>query len=135
MPSPLRVEAAQRTATELACRLAVHPAVAAVHYPGLPGGDPDGLLGTQLHGPGAMLALRPVGDPHAVVGKLALITAAVSLGSVDTLIEHPAALTHRLVDPADRARGGLAEDLLRVSVGLEDVEDLWEDLDQALRVG
>lgn len=131
---PLRVEAAQRTATELVCRLAVHPGVASVHYPGLPGGDPGDLLGSQLHGPGAMLALRPVADPHAVIGKLALITPAVSLGSVDTLIEHPAALTHRLMSAADRARCGLAEDLLRLSVGLEDAEDLWEDLDQALRV-
>lgn len=129
---PLRVEAAQRTAAELACRLAMHARIARVHYPALPGGDPGSLLGAQMDGPGAMVAFRVTGDPHAVVGKLALITPAVSLGSVDTLIEHPAALTHRLVPSADRARSGLPDDLLRLSVGLEDVEDMWADLDQAL---
>ncbi|WP_020672592.1 trans-sulfuration enzyme family protein [Amycolatopsis nigrescens] len=128
---PLRVEAAQRSASELADRLAAHSGVAAVRYPGLSGSP---LLGGQLRGPGAMLAFEPVGDPLAVVGKLGLITPAVSLGSVDTLIEHPASLTHRLVGPAGLAAGGVPAGLLRLSVGLEDVADLWDDLDQALRV-
>lgn len=71
---PLRVEAAQRGVAELAQRLAAHPAVARVRYPGLDGGDPAGLLGGQLRGPGAMLAFCPAGDPNTVVSKLALIT-------------------------------------------------------------
>ncbi|QWF84207.1 trans-sulfuration enzyme family protein [Amycolatopsis sp. CA-230715] len=128
---PLRVEAATRTASELAMRLAEHPAVDSVRYPGLTGGP---LLGTQLREPGAMLAFEPVGDPYAVVGKLGLVTPAVSLGSVDTLIEHPGALTHRLVGESDREACGVPSSLLRVSVGLEDVDDLWDDLEQALRV-
>jgi cystathionine beta-lyase/cystathionine gamma-synthase len=131
---PLRVEAAQRTASVLAQRLADHPGIRRVRYPGLAGADPAGLLGTQLRGPGAMLAFEPVGDPHAVVAALRLVTPAVSLGSVDTLIEHPAALTHRLVDRADREGSGVPEGLLRLSVGLEDAEDLWADLSQALTV-
>jgi methionine-gamma-lyase len=129
---PLRVEAAQATAGELAVRLAEHPAVTGVRYPGLPGQDPHGLLGGQLRGPSAVLAFTTAGDPHAMVAKLGLITPAVSLGSVDTLIEHPSALTHRLVSPADRAASGVPENLLRLSVGLEDVDDLWRDLDEAL---
>jgi methionine-gamma-lyase len=57
---------------------------------------------------------------------------AVSLGSVDTLVQHPAALTHRAVDPQAREECGVGEATLRISVGLEDIEDLWEDLEQAL---
>ncbi|WP_092533878.1 trans-sulfuration enzyme family protein [Amycolatopsis arida] len=130
---PLRVEAAQRSATELAGRLAEHSGVRHVRYPGLAAGD-EAVLGRQLRGPGAMLAFEPAGDPHVVVAKLGLVTPAVSLGSVDTLIEHPAALTHRLVGDADLAACGVPPRLLRLSIGLEDVEDLWDDLDQALRV-
>jgi methionine-gamma-lyase len=70
-----------------------------------------------------------------VVEALGLITPAVSLGSVDTLIQAPALLTHRVVDPADRAESGVPDDLLRLSVGLEAVEDLWADLDSALSIG
>lgn len=129
---PVRIAAAQATAAELAARLAAHPGVLDVRFPGLPGQDPAGLIGRQQRGPGAMLAFTTAGDPDVVVGKLGLITPAVSLGSVDTLIERPAALTHRLVDGADRAACGVPDNLLRLSVGLEDVDDLWSDLDAAL---
>jgi methionine-gamma-lyase len=64
--------------------------------------------------------------------ELRLITPAVSLGSVDTLIQRPAALTHRVVDPAARLASGIADGLLRLSAGIEDGEDLWADLAQAL---
>lgn len=63
---------------------------------------------------------------------LKLISRAVSLGSVDSLIQAPALLTHRVVDPASREAAGVPDDLLRLSVGLEAVEDLWDDLEQAL---
>ncbi|ROP42309.1 trans-sulfuration enzyme family protein [Saccharothrix texasensis] len=129
---PLRVEAAQRGATELAARLAAHPGTGLVRHPSLPGADPAGLIGRQLRGPGAMLAFTTREDPTAVVRRLELITPAVSLGSVDTLIEHPAALTHRLVPDTAREASGVPAGLLRLSVGLEDVEDLWADLDRAL---
>jgi methionine-gamma-lyase len=132
---PLRVEAAQRSAVELARRLAEHPGVGVVRHPSLPGADPAGLLGRQLRGPGAVLAFTTRADPAEVVRGLSLITPAVSLGSVDTLIEHPAALTHRLVPSADRNACGVPENLVRASVGLEDVEDIWEDLDRALSAG
>ena len=125
---PLRVDAAQRTAAELAHRLAEHPAVTAVRYPGLPGADPLGLVGTQMLGPGAMLAFQTAGDPLEVVARLELITPAVSLGSADTLIQHPASLTHRPV--AGEAKPGAG--VLRLSVGLEDADDLVRDLRAAL---
>ena len=85
-----------------------------------------------------MLSFCVWGGPESarqVVESLELITRAVSLGSVDTLIQAPAQLTHRIVEAADRAESGVSDDLLRLSVGLEAVEDLWEDLDRALSLG
>jgi methionine-gamma-lyase len=131
---PLRVRAAQATAAELAGRLAAHPDVLRVRYPGLPGGDPLALIGRQLRGPGAMLAFEVAGHDAAaaVLRAVRLVTPAVSLGSTDSLIEHPAGLTHRLVDPEVLRASGVTSGLLRLSVGLEDVDDLWDDLSQAL---
>ena len=128
---PLRVRAQQESATTLAHRLAEHPQVVRVLYPGLKECDPLGLVGTQMAGPGSLLAfeLRGGYDAAAVVAqRCELITHAVSLGGVDTLIQHPAGLTHRPV--AAEARPD--EALLRLSVGLEGVEDLWADLERAL---
>lgn len=79
-----------------------------------------------------MIAFEVHGDPHAVIAGVRLITPAVSLGSVDSLIQHPASISHRVVDPADRRDAGVGDRLLRLSVGLEDVDDLWADLDGAL---
>src|SRR5690606_30627382 len=109
-------------------------AVARVLYPGLPGGDPHGLLGRQMDGPGPMLSFD-VGTYEAadrLLRRLRLLTPAVSLGSVDTLIQHPAGLTHRVISDAARASGGVSPGLLRLSVGLEGPEDLWADLARAL---
>lgn len=132
---PLRVERAQATAQTLAQRLAAHPAVEAVHFPGLPGGDPAGLLGRQMRGPGALLAFEVAGGYDAAARLLRavrLATPAVSLGSVDTLIQHPAGLTHRVVEAGARATSGISEGLIRLSVGLEAADDLWADLRHAL---
>lgn len=132
---PLRVRGAQENAGHLAARLSRHPAVGAVHYPGLPGRNGNGLLGRQMRGPGAVLAFELEGGfaaAAAVMASVRLITPAVSLGSVDTLIQHPAALTHRVVDEAARRGSGISEGLLRVSAGIEDPRDLWEDLEYAL---
>ena len=131
---PLRVRRAQETASALAERLAAHPAVERVLYPGVEGGDPMGLLGRQMDGPGPMLSFD-VGThaaAEALMQRLRLITPAVSLGSVDTLIQHPAGLTQRVVSDDTRLSGGVSPGLLRMSVGLEAPEDLWADLAQAL---
>lgn len=131
----LRVERAQQVAGELAARLDADSRVAAVHYPGLPGQAGAGILQRQMQGPGSLLAFEVHGGHAAakqVLGALRLITPAVSLGSVDTLIQHPAGLTHRVVDADNRERCGIGGGLLRLSAGLEDADSLWADLDQAL---
>jgi cystathionine beta-lyase/cystathionine gamma-synthase len=133
---PIRVRAAQENARELALRLALHPAIERVRYPEAPGGDPLGLLGHQMKGPGAMIALDLKGGYQRacdLLGGVKLITPAVSLGSTDTLIQHPAGLTHRVVAEDAKQDGGIGEGLVRISVGLENIEDLWDDLVQALR--
>ncbi|WP_420032445.1 trans-sulfuration enzyme family protein [Streptomyces sp. cg28] len=113
----VRVRAASATAAELVRRLTGDPRVTRVHYP---------------RTGGAMIAFEPAGDPHAVIAGVGLITPAVSLGSVDSLIQHPASISHRVVAADDRRAAGVGDRLLRLSVGLEDVDDLWADLDQAL---
>lgn len=131
----LRVERAQSNAMTLAERLAAHPAVARVHYPGLGTVRNAHLARTQMRGPGALLALELAGGYEAAAAVMAavrLITPAVSLGSVDTLIQHPAGLTHRVVSEEGRRMGGITPGMLRLSVGIEGVEDLWDDLQQAL---
>ncbi|MFJ7066115.1 trans-sulfuration enzyme family protein [Streptomyces sp. NPDC101115] len=117
---PVRVRAASATAAELVRRLAADPRIARVHYPRIGG---------------AMISFEVHGDPHDVIAGVRLITPAVSLGSVDSLIQHPASISHRIVDASDRRSGGIGDRLLRMSVGLEDVEDLWSDLTQALSAG
>lgn len=116
---PVRVRAASATAAELARRLTADPRVARVCYPRIGG---------------AMIAFEPYGDrdPHDLIAAVRLITPAVSLGSVDTLIQHPASISHRVVAPDDRRDAGVGDRLLRLSVGLEDVDDLWADLDRGL---
>jgi methionine-gamma-lyase len=124
---PLRVRAAQASAGILAARLRGHPVVRRVLYP-----TADGV---QLRGGGAVLSFEVEGGLEAAAAVMAaveLVTPAVSLGATDTLVEHPAGLTHRLVDPGVKDELGITDGLLRLSVGLEDVEDLWSDLEQAL---
>jgi len=132
---PIRVRTAQASARALAERLSGHPAVARVQYPGLPGGDPKGLLGRQMKGPGSLLSFDLRGGLDAALSLLSrvrLATPAVSLGSCDTLIQHPWSMTHRVVPPETKREMGVTEGLIRLSVGLEDPEDLWADLEQAL---
>lgn len=123
---PIRVKEAQETAQLIAEWLSNQSSVREVFYPGLPGADPNGLLGAQMHGPGAMVAfdVECFDRAERFCQALQLITHAVSLGGVDTLIEHPAALTHRVV--AEEAQPG--EGILRLSIGLESADDLIEDL-------
>jgi cystathionine beta-lyase/cystathionine gamma-synthase len=128
---PIRIREQQRVAGELARWLVEQPAISRVFYPGLPGADPTGLIGRQMSGPGAMLAFEMAGGFGAaekVCGALRLITHAVSLGGIDTLIEHPASLTHRVVNESAQPHAAV----LRISAGLEDPVDLIADLEQAL---
>ena len=115
---PVRVRAASATAAELARTAGRRPARRAR------------ALSADRRRDGRLRDVRrPArGDRRTV----RLVTPAVSLGSVDSLIQHPASISHRIVDAADRRSAGVSDRLLRLSVGLEDVEDLWADLDQAL---
>ena len=132
---PVRVERAQATAQWLASRLADHPAMKNVLYPGLATGDPQRLVGRQMKGPGSLISFEVEGGYEVaarITKEVRMLTPAVSLGSVDSLIEHPAGLTHRTVDPEIRRQFGITDGLLRISVGLEAPEDLWEDLEGAI---
>ena len=127
------MRAQQDTAQVVAEWLVGQSPVIRVFYPGLPGADPRGLIGTQMSGPGAMVSFElagGLGSAEKLCSELSLITHAVSLGGVDTLIQLPAALTHRPV--SESARPG--EGILRLSIGLEAPADLIADLEQGMRV-
>lgn len=127
----VRVERAQHSAGLLASRLSGHPVVRSVSYPGLGWASAPAWQRAQMRGPGALIAFELAGGhdaARALLAALRLMTPAVSLGSVDTLIQHPAGLTHRVMSATDRSACGIGDGLLRLSVGLEDPEDLWQDL-------
>ena len=127
---PLRVRAQQASAQRIAEWLTTHAAVSRVRYPGIDD-DPRGVLGSQLRGPGAMISIELEGGyQHALqfTSAVRLFTHAVSLGGVDSLVQHPAALTHRPVAPEARPSASL----VRLSIGLEAATDLIADLDAAL---
>jgi len=131
---PLRMERHCTNAAAVAGFLDGHPAVQATHYPGLAHHPGHGVAARQMEAFGAMLAFD-VGSLEGAaefLGRLRLCTLAVSLGNVDTLVEHPASMTHRVLDPSDRAAAGITDGLIRMSVGLEAAADIIADLDQAL---
>lgn len=127
---PVRVRAQQDTTQVVANWLAEREDVVRVYYPGVEGGDPAGLVGTQMSGPGAVLSVDLGSYERAaqVAQGVRMITHAVSLGGVDSLVEHPAALTHRAVADDAKPHPGV----LRMSLGLESPEDITADLEQAL---
>ena len=114
--------------------LAGHPKVQQVHYPGLPSHPQYELGRKQMHGPGGMLSFETgsIENARTVLNSVRLCSLAESLGGVETLISHPASMTHASVPPEERQRLGITEGLVRISVGIEDVEDLIADLEQAL---
>jgi cystathionine gamma-synthase len=133
----LRMQAHEAGALAVARALAEHPAVAAVNYPGLPGHPQHELARRQQRGFGAMLSFELKDGSRAAVESLLLglrwFTLAESLGGVESLVAHPASMTHASMTPEARLRAGIGDGLIRLSVGLEDPADLVEDLDQALR--
>lgn len=127
---PLRVRAQQESARRVAEWLGDQPGIRHVYFPNELS-DPSGVLGRQMRGPGAMIAVSVRGGyeaASAMISAVEVFTHAVSLGGIDSLIQHPAALTHRPVAPD--ARPGA--DIVRLSIGLEHVDDLIADLAQAL---
>jgi cystathionine beta-lyase/cystathionine gamma-synthase len=112
-----------------------HPRVKRVLYPGLPSHPHHEVAVRQQRGFGAMISFDVVTQENArkVLNHVKLCSLAESLGGVETLISHPATMTHASVPPEVRERIGITDGLIRISVGIEDVEDLIADLDQALR--
>jgi cystathionine beta-lyase/cystathionine gamma-synthase len=111
-----------------------HPKVNLVHYPGLPSHPQYELGRKQMSGPGGMLSFETgsLEKAKTVLNAVRLCSLAESLGGVETLISHPATMTHASVPPEERQQLGITDGLVRISVGIEDVEDLIADLDQAL---
>jgi methionine-gamma-lyase len=131
----MRIERAQDNAQPLAEWLESHRQVTWVAYPGLPSHPQRDLVQRQMSGPGAMIAFGVRGGLEAakkMINSVRLCTRAVSLGGVETLIEHPASMTHAGMSPMDRAAAGIRDDLVRLSVGCEAFEDLRADLERAL---
>ncbi len=131
----LRMERHSKTALEVARWLEAQPQVAAVHYPGLDSFAQADLARRQMAMPGGMIAFD-LADGYEqgirFMNRLDMIVRAVSLGDAETLVQHPASMTHSTYTAEERAAHGIGEGLLRLSVGLEDVEDILADLEQAL---
>ncbi|MFJ2788341.1 MULTISPECIES: trans-sulfuration enzyme family protein [unclassified Streptomyces] len=133
---PLRMRAHCAGAAVLAERLEGRPGVTAVHYPGLPGHPSYERAGKLLSGGGGgLLSFELAGGREAgraFIECVRLAKLALSLGGVETLVTHPASTSHRELDAASLAAAGIGPGLVRMSVGIEDVEDLWADIEQAL---
>jgi methionine-gamma-lyase len=131
----IRVERAQASAMAIARWLEAHPMVTGVRYIGLPSHPQHELAKRQMSGFGSMISFELRGGLDAgrrLMDNVRLATLAVSLGGVETLIEHPASMTHASMSREAREAAGFTDGLVRYSVGIEDVEDLIDDLDQAL---
>jgi len=131
----LRMERHSENAMKIAQMLEAHPAVEAVYYPGLGSFPQHDLAARQMAMFGGMIAFEVKGGFDAgkrVMNALTLIQRAVSLGDAETLIQHPASMTHVTYTEEERAAHGISEGLIRISAGLENVDDILADLSQAL---
>ena len=131
----LRVEKAQENAGKLAKFLQNHPKVTWVRYPGLPDHPQHEIAQKQMDGFGAMICIgvkNGLTGGKTVMDNVKLFTLAVSLGGVESLIEHPASMTHASVPKEEREAAGVLDELVRIAVGCEAYEDLRNDLVQAL---
>jgi methionine-gamma-lyase len=131
----IRIERAQASAMKIAPWLEAHPKVEWVLYPGLPSHPQYDLGKRQMDGPGCMISFGLKGGldaGKALMDHVELAILAVSLGGIETLIQHPASMTHSKLGPQKRAEAGISDGLVRFSVGIEDCEDIIRDLEQAL---
>ena len=130
----LRMEQHDKSGRAVAAFLEEHPKVHKVYYPGSASHPQHALARRQQHGFGGMVAfdVGSLANARTVLESVKLCTLAESLGGVETLISHPATMTHASVDEAKRLRLGITEGLVRISVGIEDTDDIIADLDQAL---
>lgn len=131
---PLRMERHNANALEVALWLREHPRVLHVHYPGLESHPQYALARQQMRGFGGVVSFEVADEETArrVIDGVRLFSIAVSLGDVKSLITQPSSMTHRTMSPQARATAGITGGLIRLSVGLEDVADLIDDLEQAI---
>ncbi len=132
---PVRLQQHQKSAAQIAQFLNQHAAVKAVYYPGLSTHPQHELAKEQQHGFGAMLSFDLIGDieqAKALVENISLFCLAESLGGVESLVAHPATMTHAGMEEAARLHAGIGNSLIRLSVGLESVDDLIDDLSRSL---
>jgi cystathionine gamma-synthase len=132
----VRLRQHQESASQVAAFLSAHPEVETVHYPGLASHPQRALAERQQEGPGAMLSFELKEGSRArvehVLRSLRWFTLAESLGGVESLVAHPASMTHASMTPEARAKAGISDGLIRLSIGIEDAADLIEDLELAL---
>jgi len=131
----IRIDRAQESAMKVAHFLKEHAKVAWINYPGLESHPQHELAKKQMKGPGSMMSFGLKGGYEAgkkLMDSVHLAILAVSLGGVETLIQHPASMTHAAVSRENKKAAGITDDLVRFSVGIEDVEDIINDLKQAL---
>jgi methionine-gamma-lyase len=131
----IRIERAEQSAMKIARYLENHPKIEWVKYPGLESHPQYELAKKQMSGFGSMISFELKGGTDAgkvLMDNVKLCILAVSLGGVETLIQHPASMTHSKVSHEAKLKAGITDGLVRFSVGIEDVDDLIEDLDQAL---
>ncbi|NCA77399.1 MAG: aminotransferase class I/II-fold pyridoxal phosphate-dependent enzyme [Alphaproteobacteria bacterium] len=132
----LRIDRAQENAMKVAAFLENHPKVAWVMYPGLKSHPQYELGKKMMRGPGAMMSFGLKGGLPAgkrLMNEVQLCVLAVSLGGIETLIQHPASMTHSKLSAAAKKEGGISDELVRLSVGIEEAEDIIADLEQALQ--
>jgi len=134
---PMRVARAQENAIRIADWLVGHEKVEWVGYPGFADHPAQALMGGQMKGPGSLMTFGVKGGLEAgrkVLDRVKLMVLAVSLGGIETLIQHPASMTHAGIAPDARAAAGITDGLIRISIGCEDWEDIQADLEQALSI-
>jgi len=132
----MRVRTAQENAGVIARFLEAHPKVEWVRYPGLESHPQHELAERQMDGPGSLISFEVRGGIEAgtrLLDNVELMTLAVSLGGIETLIQHPSSMTHAAMAHEDRLAAGISDGLVRVSIGCEDAEDLIADFEQALK--
>lgn len=131
----IRIDRAQENSIKVAEFLESHPKVSWVKYPGLESHPQYKLANEQMDGPGAMISFGLKGGYEAgksMMDNVKLALLAVSLGGIETLIQHPASMTHSKLAKEAREMSGITDELVRLSVGIEDVEDIIADLEQAM---
>ncbi|MFQ6087902.1 MAG: trans-sulfuration enzyme family protein, partial [Candidatus Methanofastidiosia archaeon] len=130
----LRMERHNKNAEEIAQYLEAHPRVKKVYYPGLKSHPQHALAKKQMSGFGGILSfeLKNTDAVEKLLNGVELCTLAESLGACETLIEHPQSMTHASMPRRDREKAGITEELVRLSVGLEDVEDIIEDIEMGI---